>query len=612
MKFSAIPTAHLVVAHCKAWGIRQIVISPGSRNAPLILGFSSDPYFECFSIVDERSAGFFALGLAQQRGETVALVCTSGSALLNYYPAVAEAYYSRIPLLVLSADRPPYKIDIGDGQTIRQEGIYEKHIGHQAQLLQDAGHATQKIRWLTDPTDSSGIISGTELPKGESLERLQTAIQTENIERIDHTLEAAKQQKLPVHLNIPFEEPLYELLEAPPVSTGLRRPLPKVAVASDPVNQAIIDWAALKSRWDQSTRIMILAGAMPPGSLSPEIQAALGANRSVLVLTETLSNLNAPEFFPSIDSIIAPMELKGTDAGEMDRLHPDLLITLGGMIVSKKIKQYLRRFRPAEHWHIDPFHSNDTFYTQPKHITVSPQAFFSVLLEGKNTYDQIDDSASEGNRPYRLYWDEVKAGYVKRRNDYLKAIPFSDFKAFAMVSEALPEQAIIQLANSSTVRYAQLFDRKPGHQVYGNRGTSGIEGSTSTAVGAAVNATLPTVCISGDLSFFYDINGLWNKYVPKDFKMVVLNNGGGGIFRILPGFSESEQFEQYFETTHNTDFAAVCRLYGLRYSVAANEDELEPILTTFFTDGSAPQLLEIKTPRVENNKILLAYFDFLS
>ncbi len=612
MKFSAIPAAHLVVARCKAWGIQQIVISPGSRNAPLILGFTSDPFFECFSVVDERSAGFFAMGLAQQSGIPVALICTSGSALLNYYPAVAEAYYSRIPLLVLSADRPPYKIDIGDGQTIRQEGVFEKHIGYQAQLHQDVSHVTPKLRWIADPENTSRKIPAQDLPKGEGLRELQKEIQSANSELIEQALRAAQQQQLPVHLNIPFEEPLYELTSVPPVPDQFSVETTVANKTDTSENGPLVEWEMLRSRWNASPRVMILAGAMPPDSLSTEIQEHLAADQSVLVLTETLSNLNAPEFFPSIDSIIAPIELKKTNSGDRELLQPDLLITIGGMIVSKKIKQYLRRFRPSEHWHVDPFHANDTFYTQPKHIRLSPQTFFDELLGGSNTGELEASGTGDTVPAYRTYWDGVKAHYRELRKAYLETIPFSDFKAFALLSEALPEQATIQLANSSTVRYAQLFDRKPGHRVFGNRGTSGIEGSTSTAVGAAINAPAPTVCISGDLSFFYDTNGLWNKYLPGDFKMVVLNNGGGGIFRILPGFKEGEQFEQYFETTHGTDVAAVCALHGLEYHRATNGQELGKALETFFERSQTPQLLEIKTPRVENNKILLAYFDFLS
>ncbi|SFR45603.1 2-succinyl-5-enolpyruvyl-6-hydroxy-3-cyclohexene-1-carboxylate synthase [Robiginitalea myxolifaciens] len=612
MKFTAIPAAHLVVAQCKAQGIRQIVISPGSRNAPLILGFTSDPYFDCFSVVDERSAGFFAMGLAQQSGLPAALVCTSGSALLNYYPAVAEAYYSRIPLLVLSADRPPYKIDIGDGQTIRQEGVFEKHIGFQAQIHQDATHVTQKLRWIMDPEDTSRIIPAQDLPKGEGLKELQKAIETANYSLINQALGVAKNQLLPVHLNIPFEEPLYDLTSVPPVSNESSVKASSTGEFDIAGNETVVEWDVLQARWNASPRIMILAGAMPPDSLSDEIQGQLAADQAVLVLTETLSNLNAPEFFPSIDSIIAPIELKDSGSGDRELLQPDLLITMGGMIVSKKIKQYLRRFRPSAHWHVDPFHANDTFYTQPKHIKLSPQAFFEELFHRNNTELPKAAAKVDAVPAYRTYWDGVKDHYRKLRSAYLQTIPFSDFKAFALLSEALPEQATIQLANSSTVRYAQLFDRKPGHRVFGNRGTSGIEGSTSTAVGAAINAPTPTVCISGDLSFFYDINGLWNKYLPPDFKMVVLNNGGGGIFRILPGFKEGEQFEQYFETTHGTDVAAVCALHGLKYHLASDEQGLVSALKTFFNSSQTPQLLEIRTPRVENNKILLAYFDFLS
>ena len=196
MKYSNIPLAHTLVSLCKSFGIDQVVISPGSRNAPLILGFASDPFFECFSIVDERSAGFFALGLSQQSGRPSALVCTSGSALLNYYPAVAESFYSRIPLVVISADRPPYKIDIGDGQTIRQVGALALHTGYHAGLLQDVVHATDAILW--EP--------GTRPGSQRELHAMQQERQSQNELMICRGLQTAAAERLPVHLNAPFEE----------------------------------------------------------------------------------------------------------------------------------------------------------------------------------------------------------------------------------------------------------------------------------------------------------------------------------------------------------------------------------------------------------------------
>jgi len=193
MKCSNIPTAQLAIASCIARQIKHIVISPGSRNAPLIIGFTENPFFECYSIVDERSAAFFALGLSMQQKEPVVLVCTSGSALLNYYPAIAEAFYSNIPLVVLSADRPPYRIDIGDGQTIRQKNVFQNHIGLSSNLKLDVNHSTFKIEKYAP----------------NLLDEEQEQIFDFNKREIGIALDFAIQNEQPVHLNIPFEEPLY-------------------------------------------------------------------------------------------------------------------------------------------------------------------------------------------------------------------------------------------------------------------------------------------------------------------------------------------------------------------------------------------------------------------
>ena len=204
MKHSSIPSAQLVVQHCKAKKLQNIVISPGSRNAPLIIGFTEDPYFTCYSIVDERSAAFFALGIAQQLKEPVALVCTSGSALLNYYPAIAEAFYSGIPIVAITADRPVYKIDVGDGQTIRQDHVFDRHIGYSANLRQDVTHSLARVQKYA----SQWLKEGT-------AEENQSEIKQFNDSELNKALNVAVQVKLPVHINVPFEEPLYDTVDQP-------------------------------------------------------------------------------------------------------------------------------------------------------------------------------------------------------------------------------------------------------------------------------------------------------------------------------------------------------------------------------------------------------------
>lgn len=206
MKYSSIPSAQSVVLHCKAKGIQDIVISPGSRNAPLTISFTEDSYFNCYSIVDERCATFFALGMAQQSQKPVAVLCTSGSALLNYYPGIAEAFYSNIPLVAISADRPLYKIDIGDGQTIRQDYVFERHIGFSANLKQDVGHASEKVRKYAPDYIENDDLVGT-----------QKSIQAFNDCQLNQALNTVLNEKLPVHINVPFEEPLYNTIDKPTV-----------------------------------------------------------------------------------------------------------------------------------------------------------------------------------------------------------------------------------------------------------------------------------------------------------------------------------------------------------------------------------------------------------
>ena len=206
IKYPIIPVAQTLILSCLKFDFFDVVISPGSRNVPLAIGFASNKKFKCYSIVDERSAAFFALGLSQKSKKPTILICTSGSALLNYYPAVAEAYYSEIPLIILSADRPEYKINIGDGQTINQSNVFEKNILYSNSLKQDCSHATEEIiksnlqKIVNDETDFSKI------------EKLQKSTQKNNEEIIEIAFNLSINKMQPVHLNVPMEEPLYWLL----------------------------------------------------------------------------------------------------------------------------------------------------------------------------------------------------------------------------------------------------------------------------------------------------------------------------------------------------------------------------------------------------------------
>jgi len=585
MKYSSIPSAQSVVYHCKARGIRNIIISPGSRNAPLTIGFSEDPFFKCFSIVDERCAAFFALGISQQTKEPSVVLCTSGSALLNYYPAIAEAFYSDIPLVVLSADRPTYKVDIGDGQTIRQANIFYNHIGYSANLKQDVCHATDKIQKY-DPN---------QLVHHSSIKSDQIQVQKYNDTELDKALNIALSDHTPVHVNIPFEEPLYQTVEASSLVSQVN--LPQALEEGD-----CGDWQEYLEIWKSASRKMVLVGVNPPNSVEKKYLEILAKDPSVIVLTESTSNLFHTNFFSHIDSIIAPIEKSGNKDELFKMLQPEIVLTFGGLIVSKKIKAFLRDYSPFHHWHVDAKKANNTFFCLTKHFKAGPNNFFSYFL--KRIYS-IDSN-------YYAYWADKKCNYKVKRAAYLEQIPFSDMWVFQKVLESVPTNYQLQLSNSSTVRYAQLFDVDPAVEVFCNRGTSGIDGSTSTAIGASLYNLNPTLLITGDLSFLYDSNGLWNNYIKPNFRIIVLNNNGGGIFRILPGKEESKNFNTFFETTHNFDFQSIAEMYNFKFETVSDKTDLKNALGNFYRKSEVPKILEIKTPRLLNDKILLSYFDFIS
>lgn len=579
MMYSKIPLAQTLVSLCIAKGIDHVVISPGSRNAPLTMSFSQHPNINAYSIVDERCAAFFALGMAQQLGKPVAVICTSGSAVLNYYPAIAEAYYSNVPVVVISADRPEYLIDVGDGQTIRQKHVFKSHINYEANLKQDITHKTT-------------ILAETHQLSEEMERELQKNIQAYNEYEINSALNTAVEKNGPVHINAPFDEPLYNMQEEPSV-------FPKVQplVLQKEIEHEKI--ATVASVWSNSTRKMVLVGTLPPNTIAKKYLEVLANDPSVIVFTETTSNLRDDKFFNKIDQMILPIE-KNEDM--LDAFQPEILLTLGGMIVSKKVKAILRKRQPKHHWHIHENRVFDTFFCLEHFFKMNPNHFFELFFG--------QTSAIESS--YTSFWNTIKQERQKKHTLYLKQAKFTDLKAFEAILASLPGSVILHLGNSSTVRYAQLFEIDASIELFCNRGTSGIDGSTSTAIGTAVVAEKQTVLITGDLSFFYDSNALWNNYIPKNFRIILVNNSGGGIFRILPGNKNTKNFDTYFETIHPHTAKQLADMYHFEYSTASDEMSLQTVLKTFYDESEQPKLLEIFTPRIENDGTLIGYFKFFN
>lgn len=585
MNYSKIPLAQTAVSLCKTHNITHIVISPGSRNAPLTISFTHDEFFTCYSIVDERCAAFFALGIAQQLQQPVAVVCTSGSALLNYYPAISEAYYSNIPLVVLSADRPKHLIDIGDGQTIKQKNVYGEHVLYSANLKLDIKEETKR-------SDSEAIpIFKSIENKLERMLGLQKDIQTYNESEINETLSLASLKSGPVHINIPFDEPLYEIVDELSVNIKPVKLQKRIEKVDDFEIETCLDI------WHNTNRKLILVGVLQPNSIEEQWLNELADDDSVVVFTETTSNIHHLDFFPGIDKLIAPLEETYLKA-----LQPDILLTFGGAIVSKKIKVFLRTYKPQEHWHVDLNTANDTFFSLDKHIELSPNTFLSAFLPQVTHHVKSD---------YKSTFLAIRQKRRKLHDDYLKTIPFSDFTVFNSILKSIPKQSQLQVGNSSAIRYTQLFQMRKDIKVFCNRGTSGIDGSTSTAIGAAVVSKERTTFVTGDLSFFYDSNALWNNYIPNNFRIIVINNGGGGIFRILPGHKNTDNFDTYFETKHHLTAKQLADMFGFMYSSANNQEDLDTALDSFYNGTKKPKLLEIFTPDRINDEILLDYLKFI-
>ena len=542
---------------CIRNGMKHVVCSPGSRNASLVIAIDEHPALETIVVHDERSAAFYALGMAQELKSPVGLVCTSGSAMLNYYPAVAEAYYQGIPIVVMSADRPAEWVNHGDGQTIVQEGAYSNHIQYQTTISKEL-----------DPI----------------------SIETE----VKHAFAAGtKSWKGPIHFNLPLEEPLYEKRQVEWESE------PTIEHKTDSFNLSEEPKTELTNIWNSSPKKMILIGQHDKDLALKNGLFDLCNDSSIAVLVENTSNLTHQRWVQCIDRTLA-----GISDEDIVKYQPDLLITLGGAIISKRIKQFLRSAPIKAHWKVGhEFPEMDTYRKLTHSFEANPADFVSEL----NSMNLDRNSSNFGSQ-----WKQRDFLNQEKLPAFFEAIPYSDMAVFETVLDYIPENAHLHMANSSVVRYCQLYDPIPSLRYFANRGTSGIDGSTSTACGVALSSqNVCNVLITGDVSFFYDSNAFWNSQLPSNLRVILINNGGGGIFRIIPGPRESDQLERYFEAHHNRKAEFICKAHDVNYVSAASLDEIETQMANFFEESDRPKLMEIFTPRELNGEVLGQYFDFL-
>lgn len=539
---------------CARLGVRRAVISPGSRNAPLTVAFARHPYLQCYSISDERAAAFIALGMAQQSDTPVALICTSGSAGLNYAPAAAEAFFNRVPLLLLTADRPPEWVNQADGQTICQREMYGKHCKAAYDIPADYVHPDSV--WAIYRTVSEAVLTATNFPPG------------------------------PVHINLPFREPFY--------------PKAEHEIAFEPTIKIFSEERGFMQLSDRSWQYIV-----EKISKTPKTLLVAGQNRLEKPLTEALERLPFPLFGDIFSNIHTANNavfryeaaLQLTEKNLPEWQSPDLLITFGQSVLSKALKNRLRQFPPREHWHIQEAGSvPDTFQSLTQIIRVSPILFFRTLAEKLTEkhpatwlpFPPVDNS--KGDRRFEQLWETAA---------------LNEPAVVYRLMQALPQGTVLHLANSMPVRYAQAVGLRQWQQVevFCNRGTSGIDGCVSTAVGHALAAPDRLhVLLTGDVAFMYDRNALWHNYPLPNLRIVVLNNGGGGIFRMIDGPRGLPETDEYLVTRQQLSARSAAQDAGFTYLYVADKAQLVESLPKLLADNATPVLMEVFTRQADNEQ----------
>lgn len=545
-----------------AQGLNEVVLSPGSRNAPLLIAASTRQDLKTHIIADERTAAFIALGIAVASQRPVMIACTSGTALYNYAPAVAEAYYQHVPIIVVSADRPARWIDQDDSQTLRQPGALANIVKRSFNITLGEGETVatkgnlfnNEREWFVNRTVNEAWIAATSGIPG------------------------------PVHINIQLDNPLGQLGEYCPSSTRT------IELIKNPNSLPPHIIAKLADRLI-GKKVLVTAGFM-----SPDHQLNKALNEflklpNVAICAEPISNLHLPEDCFIIDSLLC----KGHHQ-DLSHLRPDIVISIGGSLVSRMLKEFLREYQPNEHWTLsDTDYGVDMFQALTTHIECSASHFFHLMAQKMN---------SRSNPEYCNIWRREREEANNRCKNIIKESTWSELKAFDRIFTSLPVEYNLFLSNGTPVRYGALLLKKLPHSCYSNRGVSGIDGTSATALGIAMTYKTPTLLITGDLSFSYAPQIMGLKEVPKNFKIIVINNSGGGIFRFIPTTRDLEQREQYFCADTPMPLNKLCDSFDWDYYHADNEKDLEDNLPDFFA-AEKPSLLEIKVEPEISSKTLI-------
>ncbi len=549
------------IIHLK--GIKHVVISPGSRSAAITIAAARHRAITSFVIPDERSACFVALGIAQSTKNTVCMITTSGTAAINLFPGISEAFYQQVPLLIITADRPEEWIDQLDGQTILQENLYGQHVKKNYQFPTHGDYINSD--WYTQRLVNEAINLSRENPKG------------------------------PVHLNVPIREPFY------PSENEIAESIEPLKLINKKETDSIItesQWNALQSEWSKYSKILIVGGQYKKDNSHIKTLERFGHLFKVPIIGDIISNLHS---INDNKIIFHDLFLKGHLLRNDSDLQPDIFISYGKSVLSKNLKQYLRIFKPKAHWHIQPSgYTPDTFQSLSQILVTDPETFFSSAIE-KFSKINIEEN-------YLKQWLEEDASASQTSLSYFNNREFSELEASKIIIENLPDNINLHLANSMPVRLVNILSGlKNKVEIFANRGTSGIDGCTSTAVGIALVSKKLNVLISGDVAFFYDRNGLWHNNLPGNIRIIILNNHGGGIFRIIDGPSKLPELDKYFETHQRLNAKHTAMDFEMEYFHCINAFQLGEQLPQFLADDGKPKILEIETESKVNKIIFDQY-----
>ncbi|MDN4164126.1 2-succinyl-5-enolpyruvyl-6-hydroxy-3-cyclohexene-1-carboxylic-acid synthase [Cytophagales bacterium LB-30] len=534
---------------CAQLGVKEVVVSPGSRSALLTLAFVRHPAFRPKVISDERAAAFMALGMAQVHKVPTVLICTSGTAVYNFAPAVAEAYYQQVPLLVLTADRPPEWIGQWDGQTIQQQQIFGQHVKSSMQLPASYQHPDEV--WHVQRIVSDSFHQAISYPQG------------------------------PVHINVPIREPFYpQAGEVFAYSKNLR--VRKEIGGQKQLNEA--QWAELTHVMQDSPRKMLLIGQQDEWELDSYINEL--SQKGWLVVSDVIGNCTNKEAILHSDSFLP-------HTTNTENLRPDLLITMGKSIISKNLKLFLRKHKPTHHWHVAAEGAiADPFQTLTQVLRTDERLFLPELVA----------KSSQGDAAFAQQWKKLEKMAINQNAAFFEKQSSGEWAAIYTAMQTF-ESGNLHLANSMAVRYANFVgNRKKSVRVFANRGTSGIDGSNSTALGSVWASKVPTLLITGDMAFFYDRNAFWHNCPMDKLCVLVLNNHAGGIFGLIDGPSQQPELEEFFETNQALNAESLAQEFKLGYVRCQQMTEVQEAIVSFMQSGKG-QIIEVVTDKKQNKAI---------